>query len=234
MIEIVGPLVTLALVLGSKAAPEPKRPMEIDDPAQATKIVDAAQILGLPEGWGVFLAATAATESGIDPGLVRGVPLGCPPGMRVKNAPGEARAAARSYERRKDVLPFEAKRYRCGSVGAWQQQPAIWAAHVGDERDPWLMADPKWQIWGIARYYRSCMAWRGFRKNPIWANLRVCGRAPGRMGKKAEIDRQMSAHRKLGDALVALGYPREFGLRDVPETPYLAGSGPPEQLGGIW
>lgn len=204
--------------------PPPDEPTPLADAVYA-----AVAAIGLPADWGPFLVASAATESRLNPRLVRGVPLGAPPGSEVRYDPGEARSAARAYARRSESLPWPAARYCAGSVGAWQMQPANWAAHCGDKLDPWLMADPAWQCWGALRYAVSCMRWSNFRAQPCWANLRVCARAPKRMGEATEIERQTNGRHRLGDQIVALGFSRKWVHKRVGDRPVL-----PSQMPHSW
>lgn len=217
---------------GAEGGDDETRPDELDlEPdvqageAQAT-IRAMAQALGLDQQWAAFLEAAALGESGLNPLMGRGVVQGAPPWAKINIDQGESRAAQRAYNRNADALSacgHPAEQYNFGSGGLWAQLPANFLMQFpkgSSERclSPWAVFDPPAALAMLLGYFRGCMRRDAFKATPTWGNLRVCMRAPSRMNRAEELERQRSGKNKLGDRLEQLGYSRELVDRPVSQS----------------
>jgi len=179
-------------------------------------IRDMAAALGLDASWSVFLEAAAMGESGLNPLVGRGIKVGAPSWVTIYASSGEAKAAARAYDRNRDRY-FDCgwgERFTFGSGGLWGLIPAnALIAFEGLSEscaDPWAVFQPAPALVMFVEMCRRLMAYSEFSLVPTWGNLRVGGRGARRMGKPEELERQRHGENKLGDRLEQLGYNRSM------------------------
>ncbi len=218
--------VAAGMVASSGSGDAPTSSKEPGEMAEQIKAMGAK--LGLDEHWQVFLVAAALGESGFDTNRGLGRMHGAPPWADMTMRTSEANAAQQSWDRNHLLFAgcgHPEEHYTFGTGGLWGQIPssALFAFRATPAMctSPWSVFDPWAALIMLVDSLKRSMHNRKdkFLLSPTWGNLRVSMRAPSLMGKPEELERQRTGHKKLGDRLVELGYPRSFVDEHVTPLP---------------
>ncbi len=188
-----------------------------------------AEQAGLPFDWSMFFEAVARGESGFHSYVGLGKPELFPDWTRPNTSASkklqnnEANAAASAYDRNKKKLskcPWSRSRYVFGSGGWFAMLPAFAVGAFSGTGyqciDPYAVFDEPASLVMAQEMARRLMAWKNFKANPTWLNLRIGWGNPASMNKPSALER---AARKFGDRLEQIGFDRSFMHRPVVSLP---------------